>query len=74
MLTPLNIGIAIWIAVAALTRPTLVPSAMSSATFGWLNLLCGSVVAVVVLTARNARPVSSIARVLYDAEHPSERT
>jgi hypothetical protein len=73
MLTPANVIVAVWIVVAALTRSTLVPAAMSDATFGWGNILAGSVLAVVVLTAANARPVRSIAHVLYETEHPRER-
>ncbi|MGH9313474.1 MAG: hypothetical protein ACRD09_13265 [Vicinamibacterales bacterium] len=73
MLTPLHVLAALWVAVAALSAPTLVPSAMSGATFGWLNVLCAGALAVIVLTARNARPASSIAQVLYDAEHRRER-
>jgi hypothetical protein len=36
----------------------------------WLLTALVVIAAVAVLAARNARPTSSIAKVLYDAEHP----
>jgi hypothetical protein len=73
MLNSLTVIVAAWMAVAALTRPMFVPSAMSGGTFVWVNVLGGSILAVILLIARSARPVRSIAHVLYDAEHPAER-
>jgi hypothetical protein len=72
MLTPFSLLAALWIVLAALAQSALVPAAMSGDTFGWLTMLSGAVLTVIVLTARNARPASSMAQILYDAEHRSE--
>jgi hypothetical protein len=48
-------------------------TALSLTGLVWLLTAVAATTVVAVLAARNARPTSSIAKVLYDAEHP-ERT
>jgi FtsH-binding integral membrane protein len=62
----------VWVALASVMWMAVVPALISPSTFGWLNLVL--IVALVAMagTASAARPTSSIARVLYDVEHPSD--
>lgn len=60
-----------WLAVAVGMWLVAVPAKMTVASFWFVNAAALAVGAVVVSSVRSARPVQSIAQVLYDAEHPT---
>ena len=72
MLKQLVVLGAIWIGIASLMWTVAVPAMLSPSTFGWVNLALAVAFMAMAGTVRGARPSSSIARVLYDAEHPSD--
>jgi hypothetical protein len=72
MLKQLAVLGAVWIAIASVLWLALVPALISAGTFGWLNLALFVALVAMAGTVRGARPTSSIARVLYDAEHQSD--
>lgn len=49
----------------------MIPETLSP--YLWFVVLFAVVAVVIFLSWRNARPASSIARVLYDAEHQGRR-
>jgi len=72
MLKQLIVLGAIWMGIAAAMWLTLVPGLISGLTFGWLNAALAVAFVAVAGATMSARPTSSIARVLYDVEHPSD--
>ena len=62
----------VWVAFASVAWVALVPALISTATFAWLNIALVVAGVAMIGTVRGARPTSSIARVLYDAEHQSD--
>jgi hypothetical protein len=48
-------------------------TALTFSTLFWLTVALAGVALVTLLAAQNARPASSIAKVLHDVEHPERR-
>jgi hypothetical protein len=62
----------IWVGIASLMWVAVVPTLLSPSTFGWVNIALAVAFVAMAGTVRGARPTTSIARVLYDVEHPSD--
>jgi hypothetical protein len=60
-----------WAAAAAGIWVVAVPTWMSATTFGWVNGAALGIGVVVVASVRSMRPTESIARILYETEHPA---
>jgi tetrahydromethanopterin S-methyltransferase subunit E len=57
-------------AVASSAWATFVPDSISGSTFGWILVVTIGLFVVSTIATRSSRPSSSVAHVLYEAEHP----
>jgi hypothetical protein len=64
----------LWIATAAAVWTGLVPHAMSSTSFLWANAVLLVAVVGGVAFLKSLAPTRSIAHILHDAEHESEKS
>ncbi len=66
-------GVAVWAVVAWGAWTMLVPTVISGATLAWANAIVAVVIVVTRAMMKGASPTRSVAHILYDAEHASER-
>lgn len=62
-----------WAGLALAIWTLFVPAPVSVSAFAWINVAMALSIALIVMFARFAEPTRSIAHVIYDVEHPSER-
>jgi F0F1-type ATP synthase assembly protein I len=71
----LSLGISVVVAAIVLAGWAGFISEWTSApTLGWIGVVAIALIAVFLLNLRAARPTHSVAKTLYDAEQPRQRS
>lgn len=64
----------VWLVLALVGWIAAVPTVLSTSTFLWANVATLSVVIALPALLRAGQPSRSMAAILYDTEHPDDRS